>query len=78
MVVSSVWSRPSKIRSKLPKAPCRRAPPSQRSFSGSAGTAAVNLKFFHLFVFRLDRLQPVDMFPWTYHIECVAEMVREE
>jgi 23S rRNA (uracil1939-C5)-methyltransferase len=39
---------------------------------------ARDLKFFHLFGFRLDRLQPVDMFPWTYHIECVAEMVREE
>ena len=41
-------------------------------------TLARDLKFFHLFGFRLDRLQPVDMFPWTYHIECVAEMVREE
>jgi hypothetical protein len=30
----------------------------------------------HVFGFRLDRLQPIDMFPWTYHIECVAEMKR--
>ncbi|MDA8100665.1 MAG: 23S rRNA (uracil(1939)-C(5))-methyltransferase RlmD [Nitrospiraceae bacterium] len=45
--------------------------------SCNPATLARDLKFFHLFDFRLDRLQPVDMFPWTYHIECVAEMVRE-
>ncbi len=45
--------------------------------SCNPATLARDLKFFHLFGFRLDRLQPVDMFPWTYHIECVAEMVRE-
>jgi 23S rRNA (uracil1939-C5)-methyltransferase len=46
--------------------------------SCNPSTLARDLKFFHLFGFRLDRLQPVDMFPWTYHIECVAEMVRTE
>jgi 23S rRNA (uracil1939-C5)-methyltransferase len=46
--------------------------------SCNPSTLARDLKFFHLFGFRLHRLQPVDMFPWTYHIECVAEMVREE
>ncbi len=45
--------------------------------SCNPSTLARDLKFFHLFGFRLDRLQPVDMFPYTYHIECVAEMVRE-
>jgi 23S rRNA (uracil1939-C5)-methyltransferase len=45
--------------------------------SCNPATLARDLKFFHLFGFRLNRLQPVDMFPWTYHIECVAEMVRE-
>lgn len=45
--------------------------------SCNPSTLARDLKFFHLFGFRLDRLQPLDMFPWTYHIECVAEMVRE-
>jgi 23S rRNA (uracil1939-C5)-methyltransferase len=40
-------------------------------------TLARDLKFFHLFGFGLARLQPVDMFPWTHHIECIAEMVRE-
>ncbi len=45
--------------------------------SCNPSTLARDLKFFHLFGFHLDRLQPVDMFPWTYHIECVAEMVRE-
>jgi 23S rRNA (uracil1939-C5)-methyltransferase len=46
--------------------------------SCNPSTLARDLKFFHLFGFRLDRLQPVDMFPYTYHIECVAEMNREE
>ena len=46
--------------------------------SCNPSTLARDLKFFHLFGFRLDRLQPVDMFPYTYHIECVAEMKREE
>ena len=45
--------------------------------SCNPATLARDLKYFHLFGFRLDRLQPVDMFPWTYHIECVAEMVRQ-
>jgi 23S rRNA (uracil1939-C5)-methyltransferase len=45
--------------------------------SCNPSTLARDLKFFHLFGFRLDRLQPVDMFPYTYHIECVAELVRE-
>ena len=44
--------------------------------SCNPATLARDLKFFHLFGFRLDRLQPIDMFPYTYHIECVAEMVR--
>jgi 23S rRNA (uracil1939-C5)-methyltransferase len=44
--------------------------------SCNPSTLARDLKFFHLFGFRLDRLQPVDMFPYTFHIECVAEMVR--
>jgi 23S rRNA (uracil1939-C5)-methyltransferase len=46
--------------------------------SCNPSTLARDMKFFHLFGFRLDRLQPVDMFPYTYHIECVAEMVRDE
>ncbi|MCK9420926.1 MAG: 23S rRNA (uracil(1939)-C(5))-methyltransferase RlmD [Nitrospirae bacterium] len=46
--------------------------------SCNPSTLARDLKFFQLFGFRLDRLQPVDMFPYTYHIECVAEMVRTE
>jgi 23S rRNA (uracil1939-C5)-methyltransferase len=46
--------------------------------SCNPSTLARDLKFFHLFGLRLDRLQPLDMFPWTYHIECVAEMVRTD
>jgi len=45
--------------------------------SCNPSTLARDLKYFHLFGFGLDRLQPVDMFPYTYHIECIAEMVRE-
>lgn len=46
--------------------------------SCNPATLARDLKFFHLFGFRLERLQPIDMFPWTYHIECVAEMIRTD
>src|SRR5208337_2845254 len=46
--------------------------------SCNPSTLARDLKFFHLFGFRLDRLRPVDMFPYTYHIECVAEMVQTD
>ncbi len=46
--------------------------------SCNPSTLARDLKFFHLFGFRLDRLQPIDMFPYTYHIECVAEMKRQD
>jgi 23S rRNA (uracil1939-C5)-methyltransferase len=46
--------------------------------SCNPSTLARDLKYFHLFGFRLDRLQPVDMFPYTYHIECIAEMKREK
>jgi 23S rRNA (uracil1939-C5)-methyltransferase len=46
--------------------------------SCNPSTLARDLKYFHLFGFRLDRLQPVDMFPFTYHIECIAEMKREQ
>ncbi len=46
--------------------------------SCNPATLARDLKYFRLFGFRLARLQPVDMFPYTYHIECVAEMVRTD
>jgi len=46
--------------------------------SCNPATLSRDLKFFNLFGYRLDRLQPLDMFPWTYHIECVAELVRTE
>jgi 23S rRNA (uracil1939-C5)-methyltransferase len=45
--------------------------------SCNPSTLARDLKYFRLFGFRLRRLQPIDMFPYTYHIECVAELVRE-
>lgn len=45
--------------------------------SCNPSTLARDLKYFRIFGFSLNRLQPIDMFPYTYHIECVAEMVRE-
>ncbi len=45
--------------------------------SCNPSTLARDLKYFHLFGFQLDRLRPVDMFPYTYHIECIVEMKRE-
>ena len=66
------------LRLLLPsRAPLSISASSPRNLSCNPSTLARDLKFFHLFGFRLDRLQPVDMFPWTYHIEAVAEMVRE-
>lgn len=46
--------------------------------SCNPATLSRDLKFLNLFGYRLDRLQPIDMFPWTYHIECVAELLRTE
>ncbi len=46
--------------------------------SCNPSTLARDLKFLRLFGFRPDRLQPVDMFPWTWHIECVVELLRQE
>ena len=55
--------------------------PSRRNksytFHANLRPLARDLKFFPLFGFRLDRLEPVDMLPDTYHIERVVEMVRE-
>ncbi len=45
--------------------------------SCNPSTLARDLKYFALFGFRLKRLRPIDMFPHTFHIECVAEMERE-
>jgi 23S rRNA (uracil1939-C5)-methyltransferase len=38
-------------------------------------TMARDLTQIHEAGYRLDRLRPVDMFPQTYHIECVARCV---
>jgi 23S rRNA (uracil1939-C5)-methyltransferase len=46
--------------------------------SCNPATVARDLKHFERFGFVLERLQPIDMFPYTYHIECIAEMVREQ
>ena len=44
--------------------------------SCNPATVARDLEHFHRFGFVLNRLRPIDMFPYTHHIECIAEMVR--
>ena len=41
------------------------------------GTLSRDLKRLREGGYRLVRVQPVDMFPWTAHVECVALMSRE-
>ena len=37
-------------------------------------TQARDLKYLTSHGYRVERCQPVDMFPWTYHVECVIMM----
>ncbi len=41
------------------------------------GTLARDLKRLHSGGYALKKVRPVDMFPWTSHVECVALMSRE-
>jgi 23S rRNA (uracil1939-C5)-methyltransferase len=41
------------------------------------GTLARDLKILREGGYTLQKVQPVDMFPWTAHVECVALMSRE-
>jgi len=59
-----------------PSSACSPSSPGRSSTSRATLDPGAGPQVLHLFGFRLDRLQPVDMFPWTYHIECVAEMAR--
>ena len=41
-------------------------------------TQARNLKYLTSHGYRMERCQPVDMFPWTYHIENIVLMTRKD
>ena len=42
------------------------------------GTLSRDLKRLKTGGYSLKKVQPVDMFPWTAHVECVAELCRSE
>lgn len=41
-------------------------------------TQARDLKYLISHGYRVERCQPVDMFPWTYHIENIVSMTRKD
>ncbi len=53
------------------------APPRIVYVSCDPGTLARDLKRLREGGHSLQKVQPVDMFPWTSHVECVALMARE-
>ena len=46
--------------------------------SCNPSTLARDLKFLAASGYRIEEVQPVDMFPWTEHVECVTLMSRVE
>lgn len=46
--------------------------------SCNPSTLARDMKYLHLYGFETREVQPVDMFPWTGHVECVVLMSRVE
>lgn len=61
----------------LTKALVEAAPPRIVYVSCDPGTLARDLKLLREGGYSLRKIQPVDMFPWTAHVECVALMSRE-
>ena len=61
----------------LTKALVEAAPPHIVYVSCDPGTLARDLKLLREGGYSLRKVQPVDMFPWTAHVECVALMSRE-
>ena len=61
----------------LTKALVEAAPPRIVYVSCDPGTLARDLKLLREGGYFLRKVQPVDMFPWTAHVECVALMSRE-
>ena len=46
--------------------------------SCNPSTLARDMKYLHLYGFETREVQPVDMFPWTGHVECVAGIRRKD
>lgn len=44
--------------------------------SCNPSTLARDLKYLGENGYRIEQVQPVDMFPWTYHVECVVLITR--
>jgi 23S rRNA (uracil1939-C5)-methyltransferase len=42
------------------------------------GTLARDLGYLATKGYKVEEVQPVDMFPWTHHVECVIGMQRKD
>ncbi len=65
------------LEESLIRALAQAAPPKIVYVSCDPGTLARDLKRLAAGGYTLGKVQPVDMFPWTAHVECVALMSRE-
>lgn len=59
------------------RALCSLAPKRAVYISCNPETLARDLRFLRANHYRIEKIQPVDMFPHTQHIECVVGLVRE-
>ncbi len=57
---------------------CSLAPDRVVYISCNPQTQQRDLRFLVRHGYRVERIQPVDMFPWTNHIECVVALAREK
>jgi len=46
--------------------------------SCNAATMARDIKLYQELGYKLTKVQPVDLFPMTHHVECVALLVKED
>ena len=57
---------------------CTLAPKKVVYISCNPETLARDLKYFTKHGYKVQKIQPVDMFPMTNHVECVVKMTREK